>query len=67
MIGPTGTGMVFSYLDLLGNASSGWNADAGDGSTGTGSLLVQHFNISWNGCAEEYPAVDAVALRGLYG
>jgi hypothetical protein len=60
MIGPTGTGMVFSYLDILGNASSGWNADAGDGSTGTGSLLVQHFNISWNGCAEEYPAVDAL-------
>ncbi len=60
MIGPTGDGMVFSYLDLVGNASSGWNADSGNKETGTGSLLVQHFNISWNGCAEEYPIVDAV-------
>ncbi len=59
MIGPTGTGMVFSYLDILGNPSSGWDADGGDGTTGTGTLLVQHFNISWNGCAEEYPITHA--------
>jgi hypothetical protein len=25
---------------------------------GSGNLLVQNFNISWNGCAEEYPLVD---------
>jgi hypothetical protein len=60
MSGPTGDGVVMSYIDLLGNASSGWNADNGDGTTGVGSLLVQNFNISWNGCAEEYPIVDAV-------
>jgi hypothetical protein len=58
--GPTGDGVVLSYVDILGNASSGWNADLGDGTTGIGSLLVQNFNISWNGCAEEYPIVDAV-------
>lgn len=58
MIGPTGNGVVMNYIDIVGNASSGWNADAGDNKTGTGSLLVQHFNISWNGCAEEYPVVD---------
>ncbi len=60
MVGPTGTGMVFKYLDILGNASSGWNADDGSGTTGWGTLLVQNYNISWNGCAEEYPMVDAV-------
>ncbi len=60
MLGPTGDGDVFTYLDILGNAGAGWNADAGDGTTGTGSLLVQNFNISWNGCAEEYPIVDAL-------
>jgi hypothetical protein len=60
MLGPTGNGVVMSYLDLLGNASSGWNADDGDGTTGVGSLLVQNFNVSWNGCAEEYPVVDAL-------
>jgi hypothetical protein len=60
MTGPTGDGVVMSYVDAVGNASSGWNADDGDGTTGVGSLLVQNFNISWNGCAEEYPIVDAV-------
>ncbi len=63
MGGPTGTGMVFSYLDLIGNASSGWNADLDNGTTGTGTLLVQHYNIAWNGCAEEYPMVDAVPYQ----
>jgi hypothetical protein len=58
--GPTGDGVVLSYVDMLGNAGSGWNADLSDGTTGVGSLLVQNFNISWNGCAEEYPIVDAV-------
>jgi hypothetical protein len=55
--GPTGDGVVMDYVDVLGNASSGWNADNGDGTTGKGSLLVRHYNISWNGCAEEYPIV----------
>jgi hypothetical protein len=59
MIGPTGTGVVFSYLDLLGNAASGWNADNGDGTSGTGTLLVENYKIGWNGCAEQYPIVDA--------
>ncbi len=58
MLGPTGDGVEMSYVDLIGNASSGWNADTGNGTTGTGSLLVQHYNISWNGCAEEYPMTD---------
>jgi hypothetical protein len=58
--GPTGDGVVLSYVDILGNASSGWNADTGDGTTGKGSLLVEHYNISWNGCAEEYPVVHPI-------
>ncbi len=58
MYGPTGDGAVFRYLDILGNAGSGWNADASDGTTGSGSLQVEHYNISWNGCAEEYPIKD---------
>ena len=58
--GSTGDSVVLDYIDILGNASSGWNADEGDGTTGVGSLNVSHFNISWNGCAEEYPIVDTV-------
>jgi hypothetical protein len=58
--GPTGDGVVMDYVDILGNAGSGWDADPGDGTTGKGSLLVQHYDISWNGCAEEYPIVHSL-------
>ncbi|RSL17544.1 hypothetical protein EDE15_3079 [Edaphobacter aggregans] len=57
IVGATGNGVVMDYVDVLGNASSGWNADEGDGTTGVGSLNVSHYDISWNGCAEEYPIV----------
>ena len=60
MLGPSGDGSVFTYLSLVGNGGGGWNADAGDGTTGTGTLLVQHYEIKWNGCAEEYPFTDAL-------
>jgi hypothetical protein len=61
LFGPTGDGIVMDYVDILGNASSGWNTDTNDGTTGKGSLLVQHYNISWNGCAEEYPITHPLA------
>jgi len=63
MVGPTGDGTSFSYLSIIGNAAAGWNADAGDGTTGTGSLHVENYNISWNGCAEEYPITDALPYQ----
>ena len=58
LYGPSGNGDVFNYLSLVGNGGGGWNADAGDGTTGTGSLLVENYEILWNGCGEEYPIVD---------
>jgi hypothetical protein len=58
--GPTGTGFVMTDIAIVGNGNSGWNADLGDGTTGVGTLLVQNYEISWNGCHEEYPIVDAV-------
>jgi hypothetical protein len=58
LFGPTGDGFVMTRIDVLGNGQSGWNADLSDGTTGVGSLLVQNYNISWNGCNEEYPIVD---------
>jgi len=57
ILGPTGDGVVLDHVDIVGNAASGWDADAGNGTTGKGSLLVKNYNISWNGCAEEYPIV----------
>ncbi len=58
MLGAPGDGFVATDLYILGNADAGWNTDDSSGTTGVGSLLVQNFNISWNGCVEEYPIVD---------
>lgn len=59
LFGPTGDGVALKYVDMIGNASSGWNTD--NGTTGVGSLLVQNFNIIGNGCAEQYPIVYPAA------
>ena len=58
MLGAPGGNFVATDLYILGNADAGWNTDDSSGTTGVGSLLVQNFNISWNGCVEEYPIVD---------
>ncbi len=63
MLGPTGDGVVMTNLDIHGKTDSGCNSDHGAGNPdarGVGSVLVQNFNISWNGCAEEYPIVHAL-------
>lgn len=62
IFGPTGDGAVFKGLDIIGNSGAGWNADPSTNpeTTGSGSLLVQNYNISWNGCTEEYPIVHAL-------
>jgi hypothetical protein len=61
--GPTGGAVVVTHADILGNAGAGWDADDHSG-TGVGSLLVQNFDISWNGCAEEYPITHSVPYEG---
>jgi len=53
--GPTGDQVHLLRVTLAGNASSGWNMDAGNGSTGTGTITFDQVQILWNGCAEEYP------------
>lgn len=57
--GPTGDGVVLNRIDLRGCPDSTWNADPGDGTTGTGSLLVKNFFIFASGCVEEFPIVHA--------
>ncbi|HEX3570466.1 MAG TPA: Ig domain-containing protein [Acidobacteriaceae bacterium] len=59
-VGATGDGFVAKDVAIVGNADAGWNADDGSGTTGIGSFLMQNFDISWNGCVEEYPIVDRV-------
>ena len=58
IFGATGDGFVGTDVAIVGNADAGWNADDGTGTTGVGSFLMQNFEISWNGCVEEYPIVD---------
>ena len=61
--GPTGDGVVMTDVAVIGNAGAGWNADLGDGTTGKGSLLMQNYEISWNGCSEEYPITDKLPYQ----
>jgi len=58
--GATGGNVVFNRINIMGNAGAGFNGDDGSNTTGFGSLLIQNYNISWNGCAEEYPIVDPI-------
>jgi hypothetical protein len=58
IFGATGDGFIGTDLAIIGNADAGWSADDGSGTTGVGSFLMQNFEISWNGCVEEYPIVD---------
>jgi hypothetical protein len=60
MLGATGDGVVVTRVSVSGNASSGWNMDDGSGATGSGHLILSNFTAQWNGCAEEYPIVDAL-------
>lgn len=66
IIGPTGNGANFTNIVIRGNAMAGWNADAGNYFTGLGTALIQNFDISWNGCAEEYPIIDALPYSNCY-
>jgi hypothetical protein len=70
---PTGP-MNATDIQLVGNGGSGWNTDHSDGTTGVGIFNVTNYDISWNGCQEEYPIVDALPynhctddLSGGYG
>jgi hypothetical protein len=60
MLGATGDGVVATRVSVSGNPSSGWNMDDGSGATGSGHLTLSYFTTQWNGCAEEYPIVDAL-------
>ena len=60
MLGATGDGVVVTRVSVSGNPTSGWNMDDGTGATGTGHLTLSYFTTQWNGCAEEYPVVDAL-------
>ena len=58
--GATGDGVALTRVSVSGNPTAGWNMDDGSGTTGTGHLTLSYFTTQWNGCAEEYPIVDAL-------
>jgi hypothetical protein len=59
ILGATGNNVSLLRVSLAGNAGGGWNMDDGSGTTGTGNLTLSYFQVTWSGCAEEYPIVDA--------
>ena len=63
MLGPTGDGVSLERVALVGNPSSGWNMDTGNGQTGTGNLTLDHLSLLWNGCSEEYPIVHSLPYQ----
>lgn len=56
--GAPGPNFTLTDFASIGNANSGMNLDNGTGRTGYGDLTITNFDISWNGCVEEYPLVD---------
>jgi hypothetical protein len=56
--GPTGNGTVLTNIGWWGNVGANVNMDLGDGTTGTGTLAVNHFYCGWSGFSEEYPIID---------
>jgi len=65
--GSTSGNMNATDIQIMGNGSSGWNTDLSDGNTGTGAFNVTNYNISWNGCNEEYPIVDPLPYTNCTG
>ena len=63
MYGPTGDNVALTRVSITGNPSSGWNMDDGSGLTGFGHLNLSYVTVTWNGCAEEYPIVDALPYK----
>jgi hypothetical protein len=63
IIGPTGDGVSLERVALVGNPSSGWNMDAGNGTTGSGTLKLDHVSVLWNGCAEQYPITSSLPYQ----
>lgn len=55
---------VVEDVALRGNAITGWQGDAGAGSSNSGSLAFRRVNVEYNGCGEIYPGID---LHGCFG
>lgn len=61
----TGTTKV-TNVTLRANGWGGWDGDLGGGadSSDSGTLTFTGVNVSWNGCAEAYPATTIVGCWG---
>jgi len=58
---------------IIGNGRAGWNGDLGGtaGSSNSGTMTFNNFEIGWTGCTEQYPTTTIYAcwgsLSGGYG
>jgi hypothetical protein len=72
--GPIGGLVTCNRCEVSFNGMAGWDFDDGTGSNngyGTASLpgalwTLNYTSISWNGCNQEYPIVDAIPAISCY-
>ena len=53
-------------VKLIGNGWGGWDGDLGEsaGSSDTGTMSFQNFEVGFNGCTEQYPGTNIYACWG---
>ena len=68
IIGAIGGLVTCTRCDISTNGMAGWDFDDGNGTASLpGSLWVLNYTtIEWNGCNQEYPAVDPIPVISCY-
>ncbi len=69
ILGPIGGIVTANRVNVSYNGNAGWDFDTSSGSNDAsvnGSLFLHYVTIEWNGCNQEYPAVDTYPAISCY-
>jgi hypothetical protein len=69
ILGPIGGHVTANRVNVSYNGNSGWDFDTSSGTNDksvNGSLALHYVTIEWNGCNQEYPAVDTYPAISCY-
>lgn len=67
IIGPIGGPVTCNRCNISYNGMAGWDFDEGDGApSSNGTWNISYTTIEWNGCNQEYPAVDKYPAVSCY-
>lgn len=68
IIGPIGGAVTCLRCDISFNGGAGWDFDDGAGTPSVnGAWTLSYSTIEWNGCNQQYPAVDTIPVASCYG